>query len=305
MSLGTLCLALVLAHLYAHLGLMLALYVAPIGHIRAGEGYRLWPVGWAARVKALLGALYEIGVFYGFIVTYPLGWILPRRTVLSLHPEPDDPRNVPVVLLHGYMMNRCCMAPLRLYLRLQGFRRLYSLNLRRLHGSIETFAHQFRDALAGIDMENERRGAFVVAHSMGGLVASLALEDKATARRLRGIVALGSPFGGTVLHGLGLGVCARQIRPGGVFLRRLAGTLESIVRGRLVSIYTDGDRLVVPPWSSHVDGALSNERLHALGHLSLLLSPHVFRLVRDQLLARRGVRFEALGTRGPDLAATG
>jgi pimeloyl-ACP methyl ester carboxylesterase len=293
MSLGALALAAALGHLYLHLGLMLALYTVPVDRFAAGAGYRFWPAGWPARAETLLFAAAEFWALYFFVVTYPLGWVLPRRAVLPPQPEREDPRNVPVVLLHGYMMNRFCMAPLRLYLRLQGFRRLYSLNLRRLFGPIEGFAAQLRDALDEVEAENPGSGAVLVAHSMGGLVSVQALEDKINARRIRGVVAIGSPFGGTVLYGVAPGLCARQFRPNGPFLRRLARTLQDSARQRLVSIYSDGDRMILPPRSSNVAGALATERLRRLGHMSLLLSPQVFRFVRDHLLGRRGVSFEA------------
>lgn len=291
MSLGAVLLGVVLIHLYVHLGIILSLYLAPVEHFSSGREYQFWPTSRTGRMVTVSAALVEFWAFYFFALTYPLGWVMPRRLALRPQPEPDDKRNVPVLLLHGYMMNRFCMAPLRLWLRAQGFRRIESIGLRRLHGPIESFARQLRDVVMRWEAETPGVGVHVVAHSMGGLVAASLLEDKVAGRHIRGIVAIGSPFGGSVLHCVGLGICARQFRPGGSFLKRLSESLLAGGGKKLVSIYSESDRLVLPPSNSYVPTALANERLIGLGHMSLLLAPRVFKIVRDHLLGLRGVVF--------------
>jgi triacylglycerol lipase len=291
MSLPSLVLYVLLAHLYVHLGVVLALYLAPVERFEAGQGYRFWPESWRGRLELAAWGAIEFWAFYLFMLTWPLGWLVPRRVWRRPHPEPADGRNVPVVLVHGYRMNSFCMEPLRMYLRRQGFRRLYSLSLRRLDGPIESFAGQLAQLIRQIDEENPGEGVFLVGHSMGGLVSALTLQDPKTSGHVRGVVAIGSPFGGTVLHCVAFGACARQFRPAGIFVRRMAEHLGRVAGERLVSIYSEGDRLVLPASSARVPGALANLRLTGLGHMSLLLSPTVLRLVRDMLLGQLDVRF--------------
>lgn len=287
MSLGTAALWVITILLYVHLAAMLALYLVPVHRFEVGRGYRFWPADWAGRLQTLCFVVVEYWAFFLFIVTYPLGWVMPRGVELEPHPDPQDPRNVPVVLVHGYMMNRCCMAPLQLYLMWCGFRRVETMKLRHLRAPVEAFAQQVRRRLAEIDRRHPGLGVHLVGHSMGGLVSTVALQDKASARLIRDVVAVGSPFAGSMLHAVGLGICARQFRPAGVFARRVRAQLVEGDAARVVSIYSTGDRLVLPPASAHVEGARANQRLEHLGHMTLLLSPAVFRLVRDALLERK------------------
>jgi len=129
----------------------------------------------------------------------------------------------------------------------------------------------------------------VVAHSMGGLVAAYLLKCVDQGRRIRRVVALGTPFQGVPLARLpGPGwllPSVRQMRPGAPFLRHLANLplpegceLVSVAGGR------DG---VVPPRAARLPelpGHVSRVVATA-DHCGLVVSPEARAVVR-RVLAR-------------------
>ncbi len=288
MSLWQVLVALVLGHFVIHVFMMFCLYLIPVGKFPLGAGYRMFPPDWKGRFQVVLGAVGEVLAFYFWIVTYPWGWVWTGKVELPLHTDVKDPRNAPLLLVHGFLMNRFCMVPLQFFLRRQGFRRIYTINLRHLFGPIEPFARQVVRVIHKISKKNEGRPVTLVGHSMGGVVGVLSLSDKECRDRLRMVISLGSPFQGTIAWVLGCGKAARQLRPGSVFVRRLGKMLESDAKKKLVSIYSREDRLALPPVTSRVEGALANIRVTGLGHMAMLCSPKVFRHVRQRILEGTG-----------------
>ena len=122
-------------------------------------------------------------------------------------------------------------------------------------------------------------GAVLVAHSKGGLIGKTLLVDPDIGPRVRGLVALCSPFGGSrlawrVFAPTPLGLFA----PGGRAILGLAA--ETLVNGRIVSLGSAWDEMI--PNGSHLGGA-RNITLSLPGHFRPVADPRVARLVHEQV----------------------
>ncbi len=128
----------------------------------------------------------------------------------------------------------------------------------------------------------------VVGYSAGGVVAGLwAVRDDGPARARR-IVSIGSPLAGTTVAGSAAAVApeacpqaCRQLAPGSALLGELAGVGSAVP---WLSVWTDRDRVVTPPTSARLDGAVNVELQQlcpgsAVGHGDLPADDAVIGLV--------------------------
>lgn len=113
------------------------------------------------------------------------------------------------------------------------------------------------------------RDVILVAHSKGGLVGKhmLAADREGRIRRL---VAIATPFGGSRLARLIPSPTIRALRPEDATIVELADRLE--LNHRITSIYPSFDPHI--PDGSHLDGA-TNVPVHAIGHFRILNDPDV------------------------------
>lgn len=180
-----------------------------------------------------------------------------------------------VVLVHGYLANRSTMFPLAAYLRWRGCRQVLSFNYQSSEG-IERGAMALRDYLR----RNVRGGRIdLVCHSLGGLVARVYIQYLGGERRVDQCITLGTPHEGTYNAYWLASRVGRELRPDSPLLDRLRATPPG--RVRFVSIVAGSDNLVIPRvFARHEDEIYVPHH----GHLGMLFSPHVLRLIADRLL---------------------
>lgn len=105
----------------------------------------------------------------------------------------------------------------------------------------------------------------IVAHSKGGLIGKHVLGFGEATHRVRQMVAIATPFGGSRYARLMLGRTLRSFRPGDKTLALLAEELES--NARIVSVYASFDPHI--PEGSELAGA-QNVMIEASGHFRIL-----------------------------------
>jgi pimeloyl-ACP methyl ester carboxylesterase len=205
-------------------------------------------------------------------VLLPFGLGSPRGAV----PRAREQRTV--VLVHGYLANRSIMLPLAAYLRWRGLPNVLSFDYPSSRGVVPG-AIALRDYLR----RTVRGGRIdLVCHSLGGLVARAYLQELGGARRVDRCITLGTPHRGTYNSYWLASRVGSELRPDSPLLARLASTREAAGRVRFLSIVAGSDNLVVPRvFSAHDDEVLIPD----LGHVGVLFSPRVLRLVADRLLA--------------------
>lgn len=229
---------------------------------------------------------------------------------------PDDPAifrkctldQPPVLLLHGFLGTRGALFVLEQRLLAQGFT-VFSVNLGALNVSdIRKSARRIQKGIQGVIAKSRGRvdQIDIVGHSMGGLIglcyAQIAGEEKG---RVRKLVTLGTPYGGTWLSLAGaatLGIWSPstwQMIPGSLFLRGLRN--QPVPQDlEMASVFGEFDFLC-PPKTAYRSSCVNYQV--PLGHASLTLSQDVHRIIarilhRPQRPGRdKGKLFEQIGGR--------
>jgi pimeloyl-ACP methyl ester carboxylesterase len=111
----------------------------------------------------------------------------------------------------------------------------------------------------------------IVAHSKGGLIGKHVMAFGAGAARVRGMVAIAAPFGGSGYARFMLTRSLRTFSPRDATIRALAH--ETAINARIVSIYGRFDPHI--PEGSALAGA-KNVELDTGGHFRILAHPRVF-----------------------------
>jgi len=217
-----------------------------------------WLIAQEALGFAAAAALYPFGIKRS-----------PRRT-----PREADQRTV--VLIHGYLANRSTLFPVAAYLRLRGVKQILSFNYDSSAG-VEQAALSLREYLR----RHVRGGRIdLVCHSLGGLVARVYIQELGGARRVDRCVTLGTPHRGTYNSYWLNSRVGSELRPDSRLLSRLHGSRTKAAGVRFISLVAGSDNLVIPRvFASH------EREIHIpdLGHVSMLFSPRVLRVVAEIL----------------------
>ena len=192
-------------------------------------------------------------------------------------PGPGSGGHVPVLLVHGYDMNRASMWPLAWYLKRRGWKWAHSVNHGPWGNPIAAHARHLADRVAELKRVSGAPHVDIVAHSMGGIIAAWYVARMNGRPDIRRIVSIGTPWNGTHTAYLGLRREARDLEPE-------SNTLADIrsIDVPIVSIWTPTDQIVVPASSSAIPGA-TEIQIALAGHLDLLFDGRTFTAVRDAL----------------------
>ena len=223
----------------------------------------------------------EVAALAAFALLRPFGWRAQRkRTARQRHQRT-------VVLIHGYGGNRSSLLPLSAYLRAHGLRQILAFDYQASSG-IEHAARGLRDYL-----RHAVRGGRIdfVCHSLGGLVARVYLEQLGGARRVDRCITLGTPHRGTYNAYWVSTRVGRELRPDSSLLERLAASRAQARTVRFTSVVAGSDNIVIPRVF-----ASGEDLVHVpdVGHLGMLFSPAVARVVLDRLLPRGAVAVGSL-----------
>ncbi|MEW2398698.1 alpha/beta fold hydrolase [Streptomyces sp. NPDC046862] len=254
---------------------------------------RLWPVRLAGLSVTLLKATaLEFAILAGHLLLYPSG-IIQERRALPIPSAPDDATaslpaeaKPPVVLLHGFIDNRSVFVLLRRSLAQHGRRQIESLNYSPLTCDIRTAAELLGRHIEEICERTGRERVDIVGHSLGGLIARYYVQRLGGDLRVRTLVTLGTPHGGTRVAPLAdAHPIVRQMRPGSSVLEELREPAPDC-RTRFVAFWSDLDHLMDPLETAcveHPDLAVRNVRVSGIGHLALPVHPTVAAEIRQAL----------------------
>ncbi|GAA0484212.1 alpha/beta fold hydrolase [Streptomyces sp. NPDC046215] len=246
----------------------------------------------------------ELAILTGHVLLYPTGVIQERRPPPLPVPGPvagpgDTPgaasggesvhgAHPPVLLLHGFIDNRSVFVLLRRSLIRHGWSRVESLNYSLLTCDVRAAA-----ALLGRRVEEicARTGAEridVVGHSLGGLIARYYVQRLGGDARVRTLVTLGTPHGGTrVVPLMSAHPLVRQMRPRSDVVEELARPAPHCGT-RFISFWSDLDHWMVPVETArieHPDLLARNVRVTGVGHLALPVHGTVAAGIRQALSA--------------------
>ncbi|MAA80462.1 MAG: hypothetical protein CL916_14495 [Deltaproteobacteria bacterium] len=222
-------------------------------------------------LEQISGECIEIGAFFLNMLTYPWGFIGARP---YQHPNPrlDHP---PILLVHGYGLNRLSMFFVELYLKRKGYPHIWSINHPVLKDDLLLFAQELDQKIQRFCHITKQPSITIIAHSMGGIVSALALEKHQSP--INNLITLGTPWRGTKMHILGLGKHVRQMAPEHCIIQGLK--VPSIPH---LAIWTKIDWILLPHENAIRDG-LHNVALEHVGHFSLLFHYRALYLIHQYL----------------------
>lgn len=215
------------------------------------------------------------------IANYPAG--MSDAAVQCGAPTGDECHDTPVVLVHGYGHNRSAWVLVERKLRAAGFHRVTTLNYNPLRDDVPAVARKLADhvelvrTLAGVEKVH------VIGHSLGGIVLRWYVQELGGDKHVATGITVATPHHGTAAARFAapLGPTAKQLLPGSHVLRRLRPpTQDEPVRW--VSCYANLDMLVRPCRSAVLEHA-TNVLIKDHGHLSILLSPRLARVIVAEL----------------------
>jgi pimeloyl-ACP methyl ester carboxylesterase len=230
-------------------------------------------------------ALVELWACFLLLPFWPLWWLIggSYRVAREGVGEARGPRR-PVILLHGFAMNRTNWLWLGRRLAARGIGPLYGVSyfspqpVRRSAERLARFVEHVR-ARTQCDRVD------VVAHSLGGVIVRYYIERLGGAAHIGRVVTIGSPHRGTAVARFGVGMpSAGESRIGSDFWTEL-GPVAAREGLQLTSVWSRADAIIEPPESASIAPAGEDRVFDDLGHLSLLLSPRVLDTVAERLSA--------------------
>ena len=244
-----------------------------------------------AFIKELLATLV-------LVPAWPLFALLGERWQhVDLGAPPAGAHRTPVILLHGYLMNRTNWLWFGPQLARRGLGPVYGLSYFSL-APVEKSAERLAAFIEKVARREGVEQVDVVAHSMGGLVARWFIEKSGGGARVRKLITIATPHHGTALASLALGRARRDIHPGSPLFSSLGQAPHD---ANYTSIWSRCDNMVLPPESAQLtpiapesgeaevedmaNNVYDDVVFDDLGHLSLLLSPRVVEAVADRLSA--------------------
>lgn len=225
-----------------------------------------------AGARPVRSALTEWGISAALSAARPAGFFpLPGW-------KNQGPR--PVIVLHGYAMNRANFLPLALRLSRAGLGPILGFEYWTLGRTAAAarqlgwFVDQVREATGAEDVD-------VIGHSMGGIVARYYVQLAGGDGPVRHLITLGSPHGGTDVSGLGIGHPGRELLVGSKLVTRLSAAAPP-TKTKITTIWSRADALVPGARQKPLAGA-ETIMFDDLGHVALLGSRRVAQLVIERL----------------------
>ncbi|MEE2960500.1 MAG: alpha/beta fold hydrolase [Myxococcota bacterium] len=198
-----------------------------------------------------------------------------------------DDRYRAVIFIHGFGGHRGNFIPMETYFRCLGRKRVLSLGFED-KSSMEVMAWELRRIVKTVLEENVfsmERPIDIVAHSMGGILARVALETPEFAGKINHLITLATPHSGTELARYLHTKKAQSLRPNSHLLNGLNRQLPWASNENfptLTCFWTPQDMVLLPPESACVSG-VKNIACPGCTHLGFLLKPQVWEAVYQQL----------------------
>lgn len=234
-------------------------------------------------VHLFRAAAVELAASLLLLAFWPL-WILVGASYQAKEEGEGEAhgRRHPVVLLHGFAMNRTNWVWLGSRLARRGIGPLYGTTYFSPQSICASALHLQRFVERVRRRENAER-VDIVAHSLGGLVARYYIEKLGGAEHVGRLVTIGSPHGGTRIGRLGFLIpSAKESLADSAFYRDLGPVKAGVA---YTSVWSRADAIIEPPESASIAPAGHDCVFDDLGHLSLLMSPRVLDAVAGRLKA--------------------
>jgi pimeloyl-ACP methyl ester carboxylesterase len=240
---------------------------------KAGEiTTRLVNREWGHVKKIFLGLGDEAAAILISLNLYPLGLVnLEKLEVLSS----VVPKR-PILLIHGYFHNNSVFYILKRRLYREGWKHVYSINLKTYARGIEESAHDISKKVADILKDTGAEKVDIIGHSLGGLCARYYVQALEGEEKIGNCITIGTPHQGSHLAFFGFGPANLDMQPGSDLLKQINDELSLPPQVQFTNIWSSFDYMVIPIENAIMEGRVRNIQIDFVGHMGLLFSRKVF-----------------------------
>lgn len=167
---------------------------------------------------------------------------------------------VPVIILSGLSGRWAFMKKIGDHISLLGYPVYIVPKLSNNFGDIPTSAKKVREVIE----ENNLKKIVIVAHSKGGLIGKYLLLHEDPEKRIKGVIAIATPFHGSALGKLIPHSAFRELSHESEIIKYLEEHPQ--VNNKIVSIIPSYDNIIWHPEGSYLEGAMDNIKLEVAGH---------------------------------------
>ncbi len=205
-------------------------------------------------------------------------------TLLSAREDPVAPGvpdgHPPLVFVHGLGGSRGDFVPMSWYLWIAGRKRTYRIRFAPGQ-SLDDMAKALARFIRRVRKVTGQSQVDLVAHSLGGVVARVAVTEHRLGTAVRTLVTLGSPHQGTWSARFASTTKTRDLRPDspGVLALNAKPWPRHL---RVVNVWSRNDLVILPHESALTEGAQAIDA-SPFTHYSYLLDPAGWELVRKVL----------------------
>ncbi|WP_337924958.1 esterase/lipase family protein [Arthrobacter jiangjiafuii] len=238
----------------------------------SGRGRR-----WLTQARAWAADYAYVGYWqvHGFLFRKdPPAYLAPSGGASTGDGSSGDAGRAPVILIPGVYENWQFLRPLAEALSARGHPVHTVAPLGYNRGRIEKMAALVEQYL----MQQDLTGAVVVAHSKGGLIGKQLMLLPEGSSRVEKMVAVNTPFSGSVYANFFVLPSIRAFAPRNRFLRRLQRSSD--VNARITSVYSRFDPHI--PGGSYLPGA-RNIQLETMGHFRPIGDRRLLAVVEQEL----------------------
>ena len=232
---------------------------------------------WLIQARAWAADYAYVGYWqvHGFLFRRdPLAYLAPAGAAQAPSAAEHAGRRCPVILVPGVYENWQFLRPLAEALSAKGHPVHTVAPLGYNRGRIDRMALLVQQYL----VEQDLTGAVVVAHSKGGLIGKQLMLLPEGGRRVERMVAINTPFSGSVYANFFVLPSIRAFSPRNKFLRRLQESRD--VNARITSVYSRFDPHI--PGGSRLPGA-RNIQLETMGHFRPIGDPRLLAVLEQEL----------------------
>jgi len=171
---------------------------------------------------------------------------------------------VPVVILPGVFMRWAFLKPIADHISLLGHPLYVIPQLGNNSGNIPSSAKKVREVIE----ENDLKNIIILAHSKGGLISKYLLLHEDPDKRIKGVIAIATPFHGSKIAKFMPHSSIKELIPESKIIRDLESRSE--VNNKIVSIIPSFDNHVWHDKGSYLEGAMQNIIVNVAGHHKVL-----------------------------------
>ena len=197
----------------------------------------------------------------------------------KIRPQKPD-GHLPLIFVHGLGGSRSDFLPMSSYFWLKGRSRAYRIHFKKGQ-TIVQMAKALAQFVRKVKKTTGEKKVEIVAHSLGGVIARIAVMDHRLANSVKTLVTLGTPHQGTHSARLLNTANLRDLRPDSIFMEKLHRK-KWPKNVKVLTFWSRSDLLILPPESATLPGIKAIE-MTPFTHYSYLIDPKCWQSVHQSL----------------------